>query len=273
MLLRGIARQPRERALHVGCAAGGMTTELLRLLGPSCHIAGVDPSPELLERARDRIAVEHGGRNVSFRRHMPGSRLPFDDGAFDLVLVNLGRDAFPIHEVGGPSVARVSHGRAEGRKSGALADQIAEAARVTRPGGETTVVLPLRGTWMDFVDLFAEVLLRLRRHDVLAALEADLARATPEPEVVVDALAAAGLGPIDAEMERWELVFKSAREFLYSPVIELGPLPRWKEIAGHGEPMQAIFRSAKEAIDLYFAGRAFAVGVIGGRFTARKPGP
>jgi hypothetical protein len=53
-------------------------------------------------------------------------------------------------------------------------------------------------------------------------------------------------------------------------MIEHGPLPRWKELAGKGEAMQDVFFALKEAIDMYFAGHAFAVGVCGGRFSGRK---
>jgi len=74
----------------------------------------------------------------------------------------------------------------------------------------------------------------------------------------------AGLLNVEITVERWDLLFKSAREFFFAPVIDLGPLPRWKAIAGRGDEMQDTFFFIKEAIDAYFAGGVFAVSVVAG---------
>jgi hypothetical protein len=75
---------------------------------------------------------------------------------------------------------------------------------------------------------------------------------------------------VAVETTHWELVFRTAREFFYAPVIEFGPLARWKTIAGKGPEMQDIFLAVKEGIDTYFSGRAFAVSVVAGVFSATK---
>ncbi len=67
------------------------------------------------------------------------------------------------------------------------------------------------------------------------------------------------------------MLFKSSREFFFAPVIEYGPLTAWKAIAGKGQKMQEIFWWIKEAIDAYFAGRAFEITVKAGCFRARRP--
>ena len=64
-------------------------------------------------------------------------------------------------------------------------------------------------------------------------------------------------------VERWEILFKSAREFFFAPLVELGPLSHWKRLAGGGDDMQDVFFFTKEAIDTYFKGRPFAVTVVG----------
>jgi len=73
------------------------------------------------------------------------------------------------------------------------------------------------------------------------------------------------------EAEEFDLLFRSAREFFFAPVIEYGPLPQWKEIAGKGETMQEIFWHIKEAIDAYFGDRAFSVTIKAGCLLGRKP--
>ena len=42
----------------------------------------------------------------------------------------------------------------------------------------------------------------------------------------------AGLADVSIEVERWEILFKSSREFFFAPLVELGPLPQWKRLAG-----------------------------------------
>jgi hypothetical protein len=53
-------------------------------------------------------------------------------------------------------------------------------------------------------------------------------------------------------------------------VIDLGPLSRWKQIAGRGDEMQDIFFFMKQAIDAYFAGGVFSVTIVGGCFKGRR---
>lgn len=247
MLLAALRPAPRSAVLEIGCAAGGLTAELAHRLDLKTRIVALDPSPALIELARARVITEeHAGRRVSFRAHPVEERLPFGDETFDLVLANVA-----LGELRDP------------------AGTIAEWGRVLRTGGELLLATPLRGTWAEFLDLFREALVRTRREDALAPLDAYLA-AQPEPDTVVDWLGFAGLEATDTELRQWELVFRSGREFFYAPLIEHGPLPRWKEIVGRGAPMQEAFFAVKEAIDTYYAGHPFTVGVFGGRFGARK---
>jgi len=247
MLLASLPPGPRTSVLEVGCASGTLTAELAHRLGKDARIVAVDGSPALIELARSRVvAEEHAGRRVFFRTHAPATKLPFADGAFDLLLTNV-----PLADQ--PD----------------LAAAINDWTRVTRPGGVLLLGTPVRGTWSEFLDLLREALVRTRLDAAIAALDAYIA-ATPEPDTVVHLLEAAGLVRVGVELRRWELVFRSAREFFYAPVIEQGPLPRWKDIVGGGAPMQEAFFAVKDAIDTYFAGRAFTVSVVGARFRADR---
>jgi hypothetical protein len=140
---------------------------------------------------------------------------------------------------------------------------------VARPGGQVVLATPLRGTWQEFLDLFREVLVDAGRLKAIDALAIHVDR-MPEADTVARHLEAAGLKAVDIEVQHWELVFRSAREFFYAPIIEQGPLDRWKEVVGR-ESMQETFVAIKDTIDTYYSGRAFAVSVYGGRFAARKP--
>jgi hypothetical protein len=136
-----------------------------------------------------------------------------------------------------------------------------------KPGGELLLTVPLRGTWGELLDIYREILRDLlrdgRRSEALAALDAYVA-AFPEGDTCARWLEDAGLCNVEIAVDRWEVLFQSAREFFFAPLILLGPLSRWKQIAGRGDEMQDIFFFVKQAIDTYFEGRVFSVTIAGG---------
>lgn len=93
--------------LDVGCGTGMLSERLLGAF-PSCRLTGVDLSPAMVERARARLA---GRAEV---READAERLPFHDGAFDLVVCN---DSF--HHYPDPDRAAFQMWRVL-RKGGAL---------------------------------------------------------------------------------------------------------------------------------------------------------
>jgi len=139
---------------------------------------------------------------------------------------------------------------------------VGEIARALAPGGIALVTAPLRGTWTEFLDLFREVLRESGKRDRLAAVDRYVAE-LPDAEQVTGWLRGAGLTNVGIEVERWEMLFKTSREFLFAPLIELGPLSHWKRLAGGGDAMQDAFFFTKEAIDTYYKGRPFAITVVG----------
>ena len=77
--LAGVRRG--QRALDVGCGPGVLAARLLDRLGPG-NVCALDPSPPFVAAARERCP----GVDV---REGRAEQLPFDDGAFDVVLANL----------------------------------------------------------------------------------------------------------------------------------------------------------------------------------------
>jgi hypothetical protein len=72
------------------------------------------------------------------------------------------------------------------------------------------------------------------------------------------------------DVEEFTLLFKSAREFFFAPIVEYGPLGRWKEVAGRGQELQDVFWYIKQAIDAYFGNRAFQITVQAGCLSGEK---
>lgn len=107
--------RPGEQVLDVGCGTGTLAMEVQRLVGRAGRVAGVDPSPEQIARARAKAT----------RRHVPIAfqigvieQLAFPDQTFDVVF----------------STLMMHHLPADVKRQG-----LAEIARVLKPGGRLVI--------------------------------------------------------------------------------------------------------------------------------------
>ena len=113
-LIRRYVPLEGRRMLDIGCGVGAFVRRLADL---SAHVYGVDIDGERVRRGAQALGpAEGGGLAVAV-----SESLPFQDGAFDLVL---------LHEV-------LEHVRDD-------ALTLREACRVTRPGGNVVVFCPNR---------------------------------------------------------------------------------------------------------------------------------
>lgn len=249
--LRHVTPKPAAQVLEVGCRSGAVTTELARRFDAQTRIVAMDGSAALVDLARDRVAREHaadgGKKRVHFRVQPDGDKLPFADELYDVVVAELPLDARPELVAG-----------------------VGDLARVCKPGGSIVIASLVRGSWQELLDLLDEVLHRRGRDETRAALASYVA-AIPDAESIAQRCEQAGLRVVEIDLERWELLFRSARELLYAPVLDHGPLPRWKELVGKGVERQETFIALSETIETYFAGRTLAVGLVAACIAARKP--
>ena len=107
-----IVNQSRGRVLEVGVGTGLSLPAYRRQL----EIVGIDLSPEMLSKARERVAA-HGLTNVAGLHEMDAGDLKFPDASFDTVVAMYVMTVVPDPE----KVMR-------------------ELARVCRPGGEVLIV-------------------------------------------------------------------------------------------------------------------------------------
>jgi len=242
LALGAVEARPGARVVEIGCATGALTVELARRFDARSRITAVDEGPFV---ARARAKLEKDAR-ISFAVG-PAAPLALPDASADVALANL-----TAADVAEPASA------------------VRELARVLAPGGQALVTTALRGSWAEFLDIYRDVLLENGTPDSVAALDRHVA-AMPDGPTALSWLESAGFTDVELTVKRWEVLFKSAREFFFAPLVELGPLSRWKRIAGRGEDMQDVFFFTKEAIDTYFRGRAFPITIVGAVARGRKP--
>ncbi len=250
LLLQCVSLPEKAMVLEVGCRTGHLSLELIRKMGGHGRIIALESSGPLLDVARAK-ADDLSGRRIFFRTERLTGKLSFADDVYDLTCSNVGLD-----EVEAP-----------------LETALAEMVRVTKPGGQVVVSLPLRGTWQEFLDIYREVLIKQDRDAILARLEDWVDEHLPDMEQARAMMVRAGLKDVSVQSQRFGLLFRSAREFFFAPVIEYGPLKTWKDLSGKGQEMQDIFWYIKEAIDSYFSETAFSVTVVAGCLFGVKPLP
>jgi ubiquinone/menaquinone biosynthesis C-methylase UbiE len=107
--------QPGERALDVGCGTGTLALEVQGRVGATGYVAGIDPGPAQIARARAKAARSH--QSADFQVGVI-ERLPFADQSFDVVFSTL-----MMHHLPTPL-----------KRQG-----LAEVARVLKPGGRLVI--------------------------------------------------------------------------------------------------------------------------------------
>jgi ubiquinone/menaquinone biosynthesis C-methylase UbiE len=105
-----------DRILDIGCGTGSLAIAAARVAGPTGRVAGVDPSPEMIERAAGK--ARRAGLAIGFVA-TAGEALPFPAAAFDVVTLSL-----VLHQL----------------PSDALHGTMGQVRRVLAPGGRLLLV-------------------------------------------------------------------------------------------------------------------------------------
>jgi arsenite methyltransferase len=199
--LRGV-----RRALDVGCGTGFPLIELAERLGPAAAVDGIDPWGAALARVAEKARVR-GLTNVTVHEGSAVS-MPFADGAFDLVVSNLGVNNFDDR-----------------------AAAIRECRRVIRDGGTIALTTNLQGHMQEFYDVFAAVLRERGDDAALARMNEHVAHRATVP--AVRALLGEGGFRVTRAVEREaKMRFADGTALLNHYFIKLGFLGGWKAVAG-----------------------------------------
>ncbi len=115
VLAEQIAPHPGTRVLDLGCGTGTFAIMLARA-NPEIEVVGIDPDPDIVRMAGRKAARSAAGLVLKIAG---AEALPFDQGAFDVVVSTLVFHHLP------PAVKRAA---------------LREALRVLRPGGRVLIL-------------------------------------------------------------------------------------------------------------------------------------
>lgn len=192
-----------KRILYINAGTGDHCIAVREKVDETAEMFATCENEELLSIARDKGAAVRA--DVDF------SDGDFDDSSFDAV------------------VADASFTRPQ-----AIEGLIAEAARVTRPGGEVAVVLPSSGSFGEVFSLLWEVLFNedLGEHGHAAeSMISDI----PTVSKVEEIAQRAGLTDVKTESTSEVFEYENGAEFVRSPLVADFLLPVWLETLSEEE--------------------------------------
>ncbi len=248
-LLRMLVPGRDARVCHVHCRTGYPDRLLIERL-PNVHVHGCDVSPWAIELARAKAAAltKNEGGVVFDYRVADSLPLPFPSGAFS--------HAFTIHPL------------AATRDRRALLEEL---ARIVAPRGQALVAIPLRGSFVEIIDLLRECALKHELGDLTTAIEGTT-QLRPTDEMLERELEAVGFDYVDVETRTRTLKFSGGRAFFEDPVTRLLIMPELGVNVGLAGASQASvdpMSYVRDAIDKYWSSETFEmtvnVGVASGR--------
>lgn len=243
LVLDMLVSGPAARILHVGCRSGYPDLEVLERV-PECEIIGVDASPAAIEVAREKSRlVRPGALTYRVSDSLPGDLEP---GVFTHTLC--------LH----PLVS--SEERLE----------LWSALRwLLCAGGQALVALPLRGSFLEIIDLLREYALKFDDSSFARELEERVSRCL-SLETLSDEFEAAGFDDVDVEVRTFALPFESGQAFLDDAVSRLLILPELRSWLGKDD-LERPLAYVREAIDKYWSEGKLELTVSFGCASARCP--
>lgn len=223
LLFRHLRVTPGEACLDVGCGTGFPLLELADRVGPSSAVHGIDAWAHAVARARRKARVR-GNANVHVA-HGDAAHLPYDDGAFDLIVSNLG-----INNFDDPAAV------------------MAECRRVCRPGGRLALTTNLVGHMAEFYEVYEQVLVETGCAQSVERLRAHVAHRTTL-EGCSELFSGAGFEVTATATDTFVLRYADGSAFLRAYLTRLGFLGGWKSVLQDAEREAAVFEEIESRLN------------------------
>ncbi len=202
MLLDNVPIQAGMKVLDLGCGAGFPAIELAQRLGNTAKLIGFDCWEHGIERAKWK-AKWMDLNNIEFMVG-DGSKMPFDDGHFNLIVSNLGINNFQNPE-----------------------KALAECSRVLIRNGKLCLTTNLSGHFREFYKEFETTLKELDLSEYLPKLkEQEAHRGTDE--TIRELLENAGLSIVKMVRDRFQMRFVDGTTLLNHFLVVIGFLDGWR---------------------------------------------
>jgi arsenite methyltransferase len=223
MLLERMELRRGVTGLDLGCGTGFPLFELAHAHGASSRFVGADPWLTALEGRAKAKRDAHALPNVALAG-ADGARLPFRDGAFDLIVSNLGINNFD--------------------DPGAV---LRECARVARPGARLVLTSNLSGHMGELYAVFREVVGALGRSDYLDRLDANEAhRGSAERWSVL--VEESGFRVTRMERDTFVMRYLDGSALLRHPLTVNGFLGGWRSVVDP-EDEQGVFAELERRLN------------------------
>ena len=204
LLFKHLELLPNLNILDLACGTGFPLLELAQVYGTSCQVTGIDIWKEAVERARLKLKV-YQLPNVQILE-ADAAHLPFQKGAFDLIISHLGVNNFADQEA-----------------------VFAECFRVAKPKAHIVLTTNPTGHMHEFYEVFHQTLLELHKPMYLERLRRDeVHRGTKES--ISRLLQAAGFSIVKAAEESFHLRYLDASTLFNHVLTQVGFLDGWRGV-------------------------------------------
>lgn len=184
-----------ENVLYMNAGTGTHCFAVREAAGDETAVFATCENDELLRIAKDKAVALSSDVEVSL--------MSYESDAFDAVIAD-GSLTSPA-EVG---------------------ELIAEAARVTRPGGKVTVMFPAAGSFGEIFSLLWEVMLE-EEFAADSVLTEDLISELPSASSLTELAEAAGLTKVSLNSENEIFEYEDGAALVASPLVADFLMPRW----------------------------------------------
>lgn len=201
-MLEHIMYKPGITAVDIGFGTGFPMIELAMRLGESSTVYGIDPWKEAADRARKKIEA-YGVKNI---RIIEGyaEEIPLENDSVELIVSNNGMNNVKDAE-----------------------KVLKECWRILKPGGQFVMTMNLDRTMIEFYDLMAEVLDKLKLYKTVDAMWRHISDKRIPESMMIDRIEGNGFIIKDIEHDKFNFRFADGTSMLNHYFIRLAFMGEW----------------------------------------------